>query len=384
MSNTNGVSRRDALRTIGSGAVGLSAMGVAAGNEGNGQDDDRVTVTIGYDRPSGERAARNRADEVVYDFAFDALTIEVDEHAVDVLRQRGDVRYVERDREYEAIAQTLPYGIDRVDAEVAHAAGDAGSGADVAIVDTGIDATHPDLAANLGTGTSFIGGVQNPDWQDDNGHGTHCAGIADAIDNDRGVVGVATEATLHAVKVLTASGVGLTSDIAAGVEWVAEQGYDVASMSLGGSTQSEALADACTYAHEQGVTLVAAAGNSGPCTDCVGYPAANPEPIAVSATDENDQFASFSSQGLEVEIAAPGADIYSTYLGGYSTLSGTSMACPHVSGAAVQLAAQGYSNTEIRRRLKNTAEDIGLADTESGAGLLDVASALGHTSGDDL
>ena len=384
MSNSNGVSRRDALRTIGSGAVGLSAMGVAAGSEGSGQDDDRVTVTVGYARPSGERAARARAETIVYDFSFDALTVEVAEQAVDALRRRGDVRYVERDLEYEAIAQTLPYGIDRVDAEVAHANGDTGAGADVAIVDTGIDQTHPDLAANLGTGTSFLAGVQNPDWQDDNGHGTHCAGIADAIDNSQGVVGVSTEATLHAVKVLSAAGVGLTSDIAAGVEWVAEQGYDVASMSLGGSSQSEALADACTYAQEQGVTLVAAAGNSGPCTDCVGYPAANPEPIAVSATNENDQLADFSSQGPEVEIAAPGADIYSTYLGGYSTLSGTSMACPHVSGAAAQLAAQGYTNTEIRSQLKTTAEDVGLGENESGAGLLDVASALGHASGDDL
>jgi len=167
------------------------------------------------------------------------------------------------------------------------------------------------------------------------------------------------------------------------VEWVADQGYDVASMSLGGSSGSSALKDAVQYAQEKGVLLVAAAGNSGPCSDCVGYPAAYSEVVAVSSTASDDSLSSFSSTGSEVEIAAPGSDIRSTIPGGYDTFSGTSMACPHVSGAAGQLMANGASNANARDTLASSAEDIGLASNESGAGLLDVATALGYDSSDN-
>lgn len=269
----------------------------------------------------------------------------------------------------------------------------------MAILDTGIDSDHPDLQANLGTGESFAncgsGGLTgscvfsgndnacNESWDDDNDHGTHCAGIADAVDNGEGVVGVSTSATLHAVKVLDCGGSGSYSDIAAGIEYTADQSWDVASMSLGGS-QSQVVADAVEYAYNNGVLLVAAAGNSGPCSDCVGYPAAEPEVIAVSATDSNDDLASFSSTGPEVELAAPGVDILSTLPGGYGKLSGTSMSCPHVAGAGGQLMANGYTNTEARNQLGSTAEDIGLAENEQGNGLLDAAAALGLDSNDDL
>ncbi|WP_243700403.1 S8 family peptidase [Halorussus pelagicus] len=276
----------------------------------------------------------------------------------------------------EALAQTLPWGIDRVDADLASS---TGAGADVAIIDTGIDSDHPDLQANLGAGyaatscSSYYGDCQY-DWDDDNGHGTHCAGIVAADDNYEGVVGVGPDITLHAVKVLGGQGGGSYSDIAAGIEWVANQGYDVGSMSLGGG-YSSAVYDAVQYADSRGVTLVGAAGNSGPCSDCVGYPAAHDEVIAVSSTNSSDGLSNFSSTGPEVEIAAPGSDVYSTYVGGgYDTLSGTSMACPHVSGAAGLLRSQGYSKSGTRSRLRNTAENIGLSSNESGAGLLDVGA----------
>ncbi|MFC6991937.1 S8 family serine peptidase [Haladaptatus sp. GCM10025707] len=176
----------------------------------------------------------------------------------------------------------------------------------------------------------------------------------------------------------------MTSDVAKGIEWVGDQGFDVGSLSLGGGA-SETLKEAVEYTTSKGVLLVAAAGNDGPCTDCVGYPAAYPEVVAVSSTNQNDGLSSFSSQGPEIDIAAPGSNIYSTYTGGsYATLSGTSMACPHVSGAAGQLMAQGQSASQARNTLLSTAEDIGLSANESGAGLVDVAAALGHNSGDDL
>jgi subtilisin len=272
-----------------------------------------------------------------------------------------------------------------VDADVVHEKGETGNGADVAIIDTGIDDDHPDLEANVGAGKAFVNCVGtncNYPWSDDNDHGTHCGGIADAVDNTEGVVGVATEVTLHAVKVLDATGTGSYSDVAAGIEYVADQGWDVGSLSLGGG-ESNVVEDAVEYAYGEGVLLVAAAGNDGPCTDCVGYPAAEPEVVAVSATSKDDSLADFSSTGPEVEIAAPGEGICSTVIGGYDTLSGTSMACPHVSGAGGHLMANGYTNEEARKQLKKTAENVGLDDNESGAGLLDVAAAQGYDSSDD-
>jgi subtilisin len=379
MTRESGISRRSALRLVGGTVAASSLTGLVAGEDGGQSDGDdgRVRVNVGYNARSGRQAAADRAEEVYYDHPTDVLTVEVDRNAVPGLRQRSDVRFVEADIELEAIAQTTPYGIEKVNATDAHAAGETGDGADVAVIDTGIDRDHPDLAANIGEGRAFIAGLGTNQWDDDNGHGTHCAGTVGAIDNDEGVVGVAPDVMLHAVKVLTATGTGLTSDIAAGIEWAADQGYDVGSLSLGGGG-SNTLREACQHAESKGTLLVAAAGNDGPCSDCVSAPARYPECMAVSATDENDDLASFSSTGPEIEIAAPGADVYSTYLGGgYQTLSGTSMACPHVSGGAAQLAANGYSMSEIRQQLKDTADDVGLATNEQGAGRLDVADALG-------
>ncbi len=403
MSNGNTTRRR----FIGGTAAGLVGT-LFAGTAAAGRAPKRI---VGTGTPAAARAARNRAESVGRTLDFgdigQAVAGRFSDRAVERLRARRDVRYVEEDGTMHAIdggastrnpgngggggdvgttaAQTLPWGIDRVDAEVAHANGATGAGADVAIIDTGIDSDHPDLQANLGVGKAFVKarGPYAESWDDDNDHGTHCAGTAGAVDNGEGVVGVSTAATLHAVKVLDKRGSGSFSDIAAGVQYVADQGWDVGSMSLGGSSGSQTLRDACQYAVDRGVFLVAAAGNSGPCSDCVGFPAAYPEVIAVSSTNNNDGLSSFSSTGSEVELAAPGSNVYSTVPGGYDTFSGTSMACPHVAGAGAQLMANGYTNTEARNQLTASAEDIGLAANEQGAGLLDVAAALGYDSTDD-
>ncbi|RRJ33544.1 S8 family peptidase [Halocatena pleomorpha] len=372
--NNSGISRRRLLQTIGSATALTGISGIGSADAG-----DKVYVNIGFDHEAGRSMAVTEAEETVREFSFGAVTARVPTKAVERLQQHSDVRYVEKNGRMHALAQTTPWGIDRVDADVAHDAGYTGSGADIAIIDTGIDASHPDLQANLGAGyavTSCSWGCDY-DWGDDNGHGTHCAGTANAVNNAEGVVGVSANATLHAVKVLNSYGSGSYSDIAAGIEYVADRGWDVASLSLGGS-YSAAVADAVDYAYSRGVLVVAAAGNSGPCTDCVGHPASHSDAMAVSATNNADGLASFSSTGPEVEIAAPGADIYSTYTSdGYNTLSGTSMACPHVAGAGGLLMSEGYTNTEARQRLTSTAENIGLSSNEQGAGLLDAASALG-------
>ncbi|MFC7045433.1 S8 family serine peptidase [Halobacteriaceae archaeon GCM10025711] len=381
--HTSSLSRRTVLKHAGGALAGVGMTGLASA-----APDELVEVNVGYSAQGGRAAARDAAADVVREFNFDALTIRVAAKAIEGLRKRPDVRYVEENGEMHALAQTLPWGIDRVDADVAHANGETGAGADIAIVDTGIDSDHPDLQANIGSGKAFVSCKGGPKtcrhaWDDDNDHGTHCAGIADGDDNNQGVVGVSTQATLHAVKVLDKRGSGSFSDVAAGIEYVADQGWDVASLSLGASSGSQAVKDAGVYAYNRGVLLVAAAGNDGPCTDCVGYPAAYDEFIAVSATSSDDSLAGFSSTGPEVEIAAPGENIYSTIPGGYDTFDGTSMACPHVSGAGGQLMANGYTNTEARQQLTGTAEDIGLPSNEQGAGLLDVAAALGLGSSDN-
>lgn len=389
----NGSTRRDALKAVGAAAGAATLSGVASA-----KGDQQVEVNVGWDDDHGRSKARAAADEVIREFAFDAMTATMPAQAAEALRNNPHVRYVEENGTMEALAQSLPWGQDRVDSEVAHSNGDTGSGADIAILDTGIDSDHPDLTANVGAGQAFVScstkggcrfGAKPADntcytsWDDDNDHGSHCAGIADAVNNSQGVVGTSTAATLHAVKVLDKCGSGSFSDIAAGVEYVADQGWDVASMSLGGSSSSAALRDACQYAYDKGVFLVGAAGNSGPCTDCVGYPAAYDTVVAVSATNDTDGLADFSSTGSEVEIAAPGAAVNSSVPGGYAEFSGTSMACPHVAGAAGQLMANGATNTEARDTLTSTAEDIGLAANEQGSGLLDVAAALGYDSSDN-
>ena len=391
----NSETRRDVLKTIGAGAAGTTLLGTASAEAA-----DRGDFIVGVSGAPGLQRVLEAANSVKRTMDFGrqgkAVAGNFPQTALNGLVNGPHVRYVEPDGQMHAIAQSTPWGVDRVDAEVAHANGSTGEGADVAIVDTGIDSDHPDLQANLGEGVAIAGcgdggftcffsgndNACNETWDDDNDHGTHCAGIANAVNNSEGVVGVSTQATLHAVKVLDCSGSGAFSDIAAGIEAVTDNGWDVASMSLGASSGSQTVKDACQYAADNGVFLVAAAGNSGPCTDCVGYPAAYDTVMAVSSTNESDGLSSFSSTGPEVEIAAPGSNVNSTVPGGYAQFSGTSMACPHVAGAAGQLVADGYTADEARSRLKNTAEDVGLAGNESGSGLLDVAASLGYDSSD--
>ncbi|WP_306059735.1 S8 family peptidase [Natronococcus wangiae] len=380
--NESHATRRSILRATSGAVAGVGLTGIASAESG-----EKREVNVGFANERGRNAAAEAATDVHREFAFDAMTITVPEQAISGLQRNPNVRYVEENGEMHAFDQTTPWGVERVGAPAAHDADEGGAGADIAIIDTGVDSTHEALQGVLGEGASFTGcgGLAcllggngndcNRSWDDDNDHGTHCAGTAVAPDDGTGVVGVATAATLHAVKVLDCLGTGTNSDIAAGIEYTADQGWDVASMSLGGA-QSDVVSDACTYAHDRGVFVVAAAGNDGECTDCVGYPAAEPNVVAVSATTESDEIASFSSTGPEIDIAAPGEDIYSTVADGYDTFSGTSMACPHVAGAAGHLMSNGYTNEEARTRLQETAEDIGLEDTEQGHGLLDVAAAV--------
>jgi subtilisin len=245
-----------------------------------------------------------------------------------------------------------------------------GQGVKVAVIDTGIDFTHPDLKANFVACYNAM--HSSVECMDDNGHGSHVAGtIAGALDG-KGVAGVAPKASLYGVKVLDASGSGGLVGIIKGLIWAGNNGMQVANMSLGAPVGTIFMRAAVKYATLRGVIVVAAAGNNG---GKVGCPACYGDTIAVSASDSFDRLASFSSRGSEVDFIAPGVDVKSSVPGGgYDSYNGTSMATPHVAGLAALAVARGAKGPDgVRKALQAAAKSIGLKPTEQGAGLVDAA-----------
>lgn len=306
-----------------------------------------------------------------------------DQAAETALAKHSGVLRVEDDVRVEAFgklapaqpAESLPWGVNRIDADLAWS-GSLGAGVKVGVIDTGIQLDHPDLAANIAGGYNAIRPWKSPN--DDNGHGTHVAGTIAAVDNTIGVIGAAPSVSLYAIKVLDRNGSGWLSDVIEGLDWAVANGMQVVNMSLGTSSDVQAMHDAVTNAANAGVLVVAAAGNSG---GSVGYPAAYPEAIAVSAIDNTDTIAYFSSRGPQVDFAAPGVSVYSTYKGSsYATLSGTSMATPHVAGTAalVWAANPTFTAANVLAKLIATADDLGAAgfDTLYGNGLVDAQEAV--------
>lgn len=262
-------------------------------------------------------------------------------------------------------------------------ASSTGTSVKVAVVDSGVDATHPDLRANVLPGVDLV--KSSLDGRTDPlGHGTHVAGIIAArADDSFGVAGLAPQAKILPVRVLNAYGSGSDADVIEGITWATDHGAQVINLSLGSEEQSAALEAATTYAIDHGVVVVAAAGNSH--ADCVSgddygcgnpvmYPAANPGVIGVAAVKKNGVRAGFSETGSFVDIAAPGVDVLSTWPDGWAYADGTSMATPYVAAAAAQLKSVDSTLTpaEVEQYLTGTAQDAGKAghDTSYGAGLL--------------
>ena len=303
------------------------------------------------------------------------------------LRKEAGIARIDDDIRVEAFAQTLPWGIDRIDAEKVWSI-TTGDPVKVAIIDTGIASSHPDLSANLKDGVSTVGYTAK--YNDDNGHGTHVAGIVGALDNTTGVVGVGPKIDLYAVKVLDRFGSGYLSDVIEGLDWAVANGMQVVNMSLGTTSYSQSLEDAVKRVNAAGIVQVAAAGNSGSADNTVNYPAKFAQVIAVSATDSSNTITSWSSRGSEVDLAAPGASIYSTWPPrNYRTLSGTSMAAPHVAGTAAliltrpvgtyDLDADGlWDPIEVQNKLESTATDLGAAGKDNlyGSGLVSAERAV--------
>ncbi len=318
------------------------------------------------------------------------------------LERRGDVEYAEVDQPMRLLATPNDprfaelYGLNNtgqtggladadIDAPEGWDAAGLGAfpstgGAKVGIVDTGITQTHEDLTGKTADcGQSVAGRVTAGACVDDNGHGTHVAGTITAnANNARGVAGVAFNSPLTICKALSGPlGQGTTADVASCITWATDRGARVISMSLGGGP-STTLQNAVRYAASHDVLIVAAAGNDGNAT--LNYPAAYAEVVSVAATDARDVRATFSNANSDVEIAAPGVNILSTYMdGGYRALSGTSMATPHVSGVAAIIRTRNptFSAAQARAKLDASVDDKGPAgrDTQYGFGRVNLVKA---------
>jgi type VII secretion-associated serine protease mycosin len=260
-----------------------------------------------------------------------------------------------------------------------------GAGVKVAVVDTGVDTQHPDLSGRIGVGTNIVPSTNSV--QDDSGHGTMVAGVIAAnLNNGRGGAGIAPQAQILPVKVLDAGGAGTDGDIADGITWAADHGAKVINLSLGGPGGGDVLCAAVNTALAADAVVVAAAGNDG--AESVGYPAACPGVIAVSATTHTGALTAFSSYGWRVDIAAPGLDITSTSLSqpptsdSYATESGTSFSTPIVAGVAALVRAHdtGASQAEVVQQILSTARDVGppSVDRAFGHGIVDPLAALGR------
>ncbi|RHW36117.1 peptidase S8/S53 subtilisin kexin sedolisin [Lysinibacillus yapensis] len=363
-----------------SGSVSAANL---AGKENAKNSNGKERVIVLFKEKTDKTLVSNAKGQVNREYKHvPALAISVPATAIKGLQNNPNVAAVEKDEVVKVTAQTQDWGIQRINAPKTWSGGVTGKGANVAVIDTGV-ASHEDLV--IAGGVSFTDYTSS--YQDDNGHGTHVAGIIGAENNIIGTVGVAPDANVYAVKALDADGSGYVSDIIAGIDWSITNKMDIINLSLGLSGESLALKDVVNKAYNAGILVVAAAGNSGTADgsgDTVNYPARYDSTIAVGATNNLDARAFFSSTGTAVDVAAPGESILSTYIGNqYVYMSGTSMAAPYVAGN-LALLKQTYptlSASDLRKKLESSAVDLGLAgkDTFFGYGLIQAPVVSANT-----
>jgi subtilisin len=371
-----------------------SILLIPAGNFSYSQP-EMVDVIIGFHDKPNKNLVNGVGGQVHRQFSIiSAVDATIPINAIAKLQNNPNVSFVEKIIEYQLHEQTTPWGVDRIDSEEAWAVTPSvnGSGVIVAVLDTGLDMDHPDVSAIWGYS---VVSNDSSNFDDKNGHGTHTSGTIAAQDNSVGVIGVAPDVDLYSIQISKGSRIS-TANIVAGID-AAVAGPDgnlntsgdqpdVFNMSFGGG-YSEAVEDALNIAHSKGIVLVASAGNSS--TSSKSYPAGLFNVTAVGSTTNTDALSGFSNYGSHIDVVAPGSSILSTYKGGgYATLSGTSMAGPHVAGVAA-LAIQAnptMTNDQIRYLLNSTATDLGTPGPDStfGSGLVDAEKAvLGTTLGDN-
>lgn len=295
---------------------------------------------------------------------FVVLKVKDVNNVVNTLKASSNVEYVEPNYLFQAawtpndpyFSPNYQYGLFNTKANSAWDIARGSRNQEIAVLDTGVDYNHPELSSKTIRGYDFVDRDYTP--MDQNGHGTHVAGIAAAeTNNGIGIAGMAPNTNVLAVRVLDANGSGTLANIANGIIYAADNGAEVINLSLGCDCNTITLQNAVNYAWNKGTVIVAAAGNDGVSTTF--EPASYANVIAVGATDRNDRKASFSNYGTWVDVMAPGVDIASTYPNNrYVYLSGTSMASPHVAGLAALLTGQGKNNTQVRAAIQNTAVAI--------------------------
>jgi len=320
---------------------------------------------------------------------LDAVVVKVGEERVEALmkkmRESSLVRYVERNGKVMLTLTPIDpgwsnqWGPKKIQADTAWNTQTGNKSILIAVVDTGVDWNHLDLAANY-VPLGYDWWNLDSDPMDDHGHGTHCAGImAATLNNGKGIAGLA-QVRVMAEKFLSSEGWGTYEDAASALIHAADAGADIISNSWGSYYDSDLVHEAVRYAYNKGALLVAAAGND--AWDWPLYPAAYDEVVAVTATDQSDNPASFTNFGSWVEVAAPGVSIYSTvWDDSYASWSGTSMATPHVAGVAALIWSQfpGMTRDQVRARLRDTADDLGNPgfDIYYGYGRINARKAVG-------
>jgi subtilisin len=365
---------------------------------------DKINVIIGFDRtpgPAEQALVRSYGGDIKSTFSIvPGISASIPETAISGLLRNPKVLVVQPDVKVHAV-DVYPWGVEKIGADIVHGSNNYGSGISIAVIDSGIDYNNPEFDGIYAGGYDFVD--DDPFPMDLYGHGTHVAGIIAADLGSGEVIGVAPGVTLYALRVLDHDGYGYYSDIIDAVQWasggvVERNGQQIQGIRVDitnnsyGSVQNPDIfpflpfvegAFEAAYSLD-GVLHVAAAGNEGgnENTDSVIYPAKYSSVIAVAATDVNNDRASWSSTGPDVEIAAPGVAIKSTALGGtYEYWSGTSMACPHVAGTAALVMATNpaWNNEQVRIRLQQTADDLGALGKDNlyGHGLVDADEAAG-------
>ncbi|WP_176140543.1 S8 family peptidase [Halobacillus salinus] len=329
-----------------------------------GEKEERMM--IGFENSIDLTVLEGKPHQLIHTYDnINAISVNMDTSYINELRNTPKVAWVEKDRKVNATQQKKSWGYEATGVTTSNSLSLSGKGVKVAVIDTGIHQDHPDL--NITGGVNFVGDGKS--YEDDNGHGTHVAGIINAQDNEIGTVGVAPAAQLYAVKSLDADGIGNQTDVIAGIEWAIDHDVDIINLSLTSPYPSKTLKTMVDKAHDAGVFIVAASGNDrtgdGQLTDDVMFPGRYDNVISVGAVTEEKQKASYSYQGESLNFVAPGDQIYSTYIGqnssAYTYLSGTSMSSPYVAGALAlyQELYPEYTDEEIEELLIEQAEDLG-------------------------
>jgi subtilisin len=343
-----------------------------------------------FSNPVNAELIEKNGGEIVQSYsAVNAATVAMDESKLEGMRALGLISSFHAENKFEGSAQTTPWAHSNINIPAKVPATLSGKGVKIAVIDTGVDSNHQDLTVKEGICT--LDDTFNPDacdhgFLDENGHGTHVAGIIAAKNNTIGIVGVAPDAEIYAVKALDGNGDGTTSTIMAGIDWAIRKGVDIINMSLTTEYPDMGIKAMVDKANANGIIVIAAAGNDGTISgsdETVMYPGKFPSVIAVASVKLDNRRASTSATGAEIELSAPGEMIYSTLptrvaAAGYGTMSGTSMAAPFVAGMAALYKEKfpSYTNEQIRSLLQKNAKDLGIAgrDRLYGYGLIQTDS----------